>query len=233
MLRYVSFGLFGATGISCFLLFLEIGIWSFLPSFVHCGFFPTLVELCGQGHFALLYQYGIVQYITLGFLIISPYGIASLVILSSLLYLISYGYWKSNEKLETIGLLGFIASIEIFAFCWVYEVGMPSLGFLLPIDKVFINGFISQDFLFGIFLTCVFGASLIRFRSLTKSFQIALIVLATLPIFIYFFDFGEFNLHFESAFPVLYWITNYTLLIGCLVSFSIITAYALTKRWLI
>lgn len=70
----------------------------------------------------------------------------------------------------------------------------------------------------------------ISFKSIPRTIQIMSLSLIPLPLYVYFFDRGEFYIHFQDAIYALRFVTNYDLLIACVVIFSGVTLYELLRK---
>ncbi len=70
----------------------------------------------------------------------------------------------------------------------------------------------------------------IKFNSIPGTLQVMSLSLVPLPLYVYFFDSGEFYIHFQNALTSLSFITNSDLLVTCVLVFSFSTAYQFLRR---
>lgn len=70
----------------------------------------------------------------------------------------------------------------------------------------------------------------IKFNSVPRTLQIMSLSLLPLPLYVYFFDPGEFYIHFQNALTSLSFVTNLDLLIVCIAVFSLSTSYQVWRK---
>ena len=136
-----------------------------------------------------------------------------------------------TERNPMVGVLASLSLLDVdflswaFKFIYINKNANIELRTLTQILFVFSEGFLGQDLYVLVLVGLLFVTSYYTFNSLAKSIQIASLSLAVLPLIIYTLDGSEFYIHFEGAFSSFYFITNYSLLIGCVVVFSVTTIY--------
>jgi hypothetical protein len=218
--------------VSLFLLLVEVVVWEHFLQLQNCpkSVYPVI---CGHGEFVFFYAQNRLQSISYYFLSISDWGVASLVLVASLLFTLAY--CTRAPRWMTVGVLITLAAFELSVYSWaVLLVGsspsyaplnipvfVPSFGI---IQYTFRNGFVGQDLEMLILFVCLAAAALCRF-GLRGSLQVSSLALAILPISIYAVDRGDFGLHFEAAFPSFYWLTNLSLLEICVAIFALSTVW--------
>lgn len=165
-------------------------------------------------------------------LIPSAVGFVALVFVMVLLSIAVYPLQQKHRMIFTIFILVFLEEQLAVWGSWLFShVPQPSSLWVydpFPLLSSVMGGSVAVSFLI---LACAALASVqLSFRSVPKTLQIISLSLVPLPLYVYFFDRGEFYIHFQDAATSLGFITNMDLLIGCILAFSLATAYQKLRK---
>jgi hypothetical protein len=143
-----------------------------------------------------------------------------------------YPLGERNRKLFTIAMVVLLEEQLIVWGSWLASHGSRTFGLWqfdpFPLLDSVLGGSVAVSFLL---LSC---AALVTvqssYRSVPRTLQIMSLSLVPLPLYVYFFDRGEFYIHFQDAIASLSFITNLDLLIGCVAIFSATTIYQRLRK---
>lgn len=145
---------------------------------------------------------------------------------TSLLAVSVYPLASGKRKILTVFMLAFLEEQLAVWGSWLYS-HIPLATSLWRYDPFPLLYWVMGGSVAICFLILA-GAALvtvqISFRSIITTIQIVSISIVPLPLYVYFFDRGEFYIHFQNAFSTLSFVTNQDLLYACVAVFSVTTA---------
>jgi len=159
----------------------------------------------------------------------------SLLALAFVTFLLSLAVYPLAPKLRKIFTISMLVFLEEQLAVWgswlISHVPHPTSLWVydpFPLLDSVIGESVAVSFLI---LACATLVTLqITFNSIPRTLQIMSLSLMPLPLYVYFFDRGEFNLHFQDVVRSLSFFTNMDLLIACFTVFTFTTVYQIV-RW--
>jgi uncharacterized membrane protein len=146
---------------------------------------------------------------------------------TSLLALSVFPLSSGKRKVFTIFMLSFLEEQLAVWGSWLYS-HIPLVTSLWRYDPFPLLYWVmagSVAICFVIMAAAALVTVQISFKSIPRTFQIMSLSLVPLPLYVYFFDRGEFFIHFQDAVSVLSFVTNEDLLFACVGVFCLATVF--------